>query len=117
MVNQGTSQGIDGPRQTGASIDLVKFWDGLGFGGRVGVGFALIFVVAFIFTSSLKQDWIDIPVGDVERDFELTEILKGHQIEYRFNASGGLQVPSIRASEVFSLLHSNTAGGGTSGSI
>ena len=110
MVNQGTSQGIDGPRQTGASIDLVKFWDGLGFGGRVGVGFALIFVVAFIFTSSLKQDWIDIPVGDVERDFELTEILKGHQIEYRFNASGGLQVPSIRASEVFSLLHSNTAG-------
>jgi len=109
MVNQGTSQGIDGPRQTGASIDLVKFWDGLGFGGRVGVGFALIFVVAFIFTSSLKQDWIDIPVGDVERDFQLTEILKGHQIEFRFSASGGLQVPSIRASEVFSLLHAKTA--------
>lgn len=109
MVNQGTSQGIDGPQQTGASIDLIKFWDELGFGGRVGVGAALFFVVAFIFTSSMKNDWIDIPVGDVERDFELTEILKGKQIDFRFNDAGGLQVPSIRASEVFSLLHSNTA--------
>ncbi len=61
MVNQDENQGANDANRIGSPFDLGNFWQGLGPGGRLGLGFVLLFVFAFFFNSQGKNEWVDLP--------------------------------------------------------
>ncbi|MBT6451713.1 MAG: hypothetical protein HOK60_01775 [Planctomycetes bacterium] len=92
MVNQDENQGANDSNGIGSPFDLGSFWQGLGPGGRLGLGFVLLFVFAFFFNSQEKNEWVDIPAGDSTQNYQIKETLQSRNIDFRFAEDGGLQV-------------------------
>ena len=92
MVNQDENQGANDANRIGSPFDLGNFWQGLGPGGRLGLGFVLLFVFAFFFNSQGKNEWVDLPSGDSAQNYQTRETLQSRNIDFRFAEDGGLQV-------------------------
>ena len=92
MGNQDENQGANDSNRIASPFDLGNFWQGLGPGGRLGLGFVLLFVFAFFFNSQGKNEWVDIPSGDSTEIYQLKETLQSRNIDFRFAEDGGLQV-------------------------
>lgn len=92
MVNQDDNQGANDSKRIGSPFDLGNFWQGLGPGGRLGLGFVLLLVFAFFFNSQGKMEWVDIPSGDSAQNYQIKETLQSRNIDFRFAEDGGLQV-------------------------
>ncbi|MDE0961001.1 MAG: hypothetical protein OSB09_09495 [Planctomycetota bacterium] len=105
MGNQDENQGASDPNRIGSPFDLGNFWQGLGPGGRLGLGLVVLFVIAFFFNSPGEKDWVDISAGDSTQNAQISETLRNHKIDFRFTETGVLQVQKPEFDQVKRVLN------------
>ncbi len=104
MTNQDASQNNVGAGRSGPPVDLARFWEDLGAGGRIIFGFGILLAVTFYFNQNAARDWVDVNLDDVAERTQLTQLLADNQIEYRINSSDVIQVKETHRDRVAALL-------------
>ena len=103
MTNQDASQDNVGAGRSGPPVDLARFWEDLGTGGRIIFGFGIFLAITFYFNQNAPGSWVDINLEDPAQRTQLTQLLDENQIEYRVNSSDGIQVKEAQQDRVVSM--------------